>query len=193
MPHYFDAHSAKGGKTIPIVFTARGREFHAHGSSDVFSKDSLDTGTRVLVEHMIVQSKQRVLDLGCGWGPVGLVVKSTWPDVELVMSDINPKAVSLSKKNLSSDEVVFVVSDGFEHIEGAFDIILLNPPYAAGRQVCYRLIDESFEHLQTHGKLHVVARHQKGGAMLLKHMEELFSTCETIAKKGGFRVYVGTK
>lgn len=193
--HYFDQQQSSPLRPQKISFSVLGREFSATTGSGTFSRDGLDNATRLLIETCSLRGDERVLDLGCGWGPVGLALKSAHPGISLVMSDVNRRAVMLSRQNMAdaSLEADIVVSDGFERLKGPFETILLNPPYAAGRDVCYGLIDASFEHLCSGGRLLLVARHQKGGKMLQRHIEEVFGSAQTLAKKGGFRVYEGSR
>jgi len=195
LAHYYDQEQRGPLREQAVSFNARGRSFSAVTANGVFSKGSLDNGTSLLIEKASLPVSGRVLDLGCGWGPVGLVVKSLHPSLEVVMGDVNRRAVTLVRKNLerAGVEAVVVLSDGFSNLSGSFDAVLLNPPYAAGRDVCFRLIEESYEHLEEGGSLQLVARHKKGGAMLEKKMEEIFGNVDVLGKGGGFRVYRSVK
>ena len=86
-----------------------------------------------------------------------------------------------------------VKSDLFSNLPDHFDCILLNPPMAAGRQLCFKMIEESFNHLNKGGNLQLVARQKKGGEMLSKKINEVFGNMNTVAKKSGFRIYMGVK
>jgi len=130
--------------------------------------------------------------LGCGYGAIGIAIKKCLPKTEVTMTDINERAVSLAKKNAERNRVGVKVSSGdlYEPIgEEKFDVILVNPPYVAGREFCYKIIEESIKHLNPKGSLQLVARHNKGGAMLEKKMLEVFENVNTLAKKAGYRVY----
>jgi 16S rRNA (guanine1207-N2)-methyltransferase len=196
MTHYYDETQNAPSHEQEVSFTVRGRAFRAVTDAGVFSKDGLDAATRLLLESCEgIAEGSRVLDLGCGWGPVGLVLKSVFPSIILTMTDVNTRALELSRKNLKRAHLdgTVIQSDGFATLDGEFDVILSNPPMAAGRETCYRMLSESYTHLATSGSLYVVARHQKGGAMLEKHLEGLAGSVETLAKGGGFRVYKATK
>lgn len=195
LAHYYDEEQQGPVREREVSFTARGRSFTAVTANGVFSKDSLDNGTALLIEKALLPEDGRVLDLGCGWGAVGLVVKSLHPGLEVVMSDVNRRAVSLARKNLEKAgvEAEVVVSDGFSNLKGFFDAVLLNPPYAAGRDVCFRLIQESSDNLDSDGSLQLVARHKKGGAALEKKMKEVFGNVDVLGRGGGFRVYRSRK
>lgn len=193
MPHYYDSDN-RSEKFFTIRFRSRNREFVALSSGAVFSKDGLDRGTSLLIEVADISNGDKVCDLGCGWGPVTLVLKDFFPDSEFVMIDVNPQALLLARKNLAGrDGVRIVKSDVFSSVDEFFDVILTNPPYAAGRSKCYEFITQSFAHLRKGGSLQLVARHNKGGAMLEKKMNEVFGNVSVLGKKGGFRVYKSVK
>ena len=159
--------------------------------SGVFSTDKIDTGSNLLIETAIDFKKRNILDLGCGWGAVGLVFKSVNKLANVTLSDVNERAVASAKMNAKQNnlEVKVIKSDGFEKISDFFDLILLNPPQSAGLDVCKRLIQESKAHLNEHGSLLVVARHNKGGSRLADFMESVFGNVEHRAKQSGYRVY----
>lgn len=195
MPHYYDEEQLGPLRPQQVSFSVLGRSFSVTTGSGTFSKDGLDKATSLLIESCDLRGDERVLDLGCGWGAVGIALKTVHKDVSVVMSDVNKRAVMLAKQNLEKNgiEADVRVSFAFEKIPESFNVILTNPPYAAGRKVCYQFIEESFAHLEKNGAFLLVARHQKGGKMLEAKIEDIFGNVETLAKKGGFRVYKGVK
>jgi 16S rRNA G1207 methylase RsmC len=160
-------------------------------ASGLFSKDHIDKGSRLLIKKANIKPGQKILDLGCGYGIVGIVIKKK-NDVLIEFSDINSRAVSVTKKNLELHKIKAKVyhCDGFEKIKSKYDIILLNPPQTAGKKVCQKLILDSKDHLNPNGSIQVVARHNKGGKSLSAFMEEIFGNVDEIAKGSGFRVYL---
>lgn len=191
MAHYYDQGQSSPLRPAMVTFMARGQRFSATTWSGVFSREGLDRGTEALLKYGDWPSEGTVLDLGCGWGAVALTVKTLSPSLRVTASDVNERAVKLTRKNLADNgfsDVDVVRSDGLEKL-GEYECILFNPPYAAGRSVCFSLIDESHEHLSVGGSLQLVARHQKGGAALEKHMQEVFGNVTTLGKQGGFRIY----
>ncbi|MGM5485182.1 MAG: class I SAM-dependent methyltransferase [Nanobdellota archaeon] len=191
MPHYFDEEQNSPINKKRISVRLRGRSFEFITANGVFSKDRVDIGTRILIENAGV--KGRLLDLGCGYGPVGITFAREGHEV--VMTDINSRAVGLAKKNIKLNSVEAKVSkgDAFANVEGKFDTILLNPPQHAGKDLCIRMIRESSDHLSHGGSLQIVARSKKGGKSLKKAMEEVFSSVEILARSKGFHVYMGVK
>jgi len=139
-----------------------------------------------------------ILDLGCGYGIIGISIKKHYPQLNMTMIDINDRAIQLSKKNCDENdaECLVIKSNIFANPvldDKRFDIILTNPPFSAGKKVCIEFIEQSFKHLNPEGILEVVAPHNKGGESLKKAMQDTFGNVEELVKKRGYRVYVSTK
>jgi 16S rRNA (guanine1207-N2)-methyltransferase len=116
----------------------------------------------------------------------------------MTLSDINERAISLSRQNCNENSVecTVVKSDIFSSskISGEnFDAILTNPPFSAGKKTCMEFISQSFKHLKPNGSLQLVAPHNKGGASLKKFMMEVFGNVGELTKKSGYRVYISRK
>ena len=195
-PHYFSENP--GGKDIlfKIRVHVRGLKLEIYSAPGIFSHQKLDFGTRVLIENMIITDNSKVLDLGTGYGIVGIVYGLLSPSSSVTMVDINERAVKVAKlnvKTLGLKNCKVLKSNLFEKIPEKFDNILVNPPISAGLKVCYKLIEESIEHLNKGGLFQLVARHKKGGRRLMEKIIELAGNCEVIAKSGGFWVYVAKK
>lgn len=196
MSHYFSEQQDSAMKYYDIEINLFGDVFNIVSAPGIFSAKHLDKGTELLIKNAVVEKGWRVLDLGCGYGPVGIAIARKYPGTTVVMSDINKRAVKMSRLNVDTmglDNAEVVHSDKFEHISGKFDTVLLNPPQTAGKQVCFDMIEGSREHIKKGGLLQVVARHNKGGKTLSDKMKDVFGNVEDAAKKGGFRVYVSTR
>ena len=196
MTHYFDRQQSGPANEIkiPVRFAARTYEFIS--ASGLFSRDHIDFATKTLIAAADLTNAKTVLDLGCGWGAVAVILALSNPDKEFAAVDMNDHAVSITKKNARLHRVKINVlqSNIFDRIEDSlFDCILTNPPYVAGREVCFKFITESFEHLNKNGSLQLVARHNKGGKILSQKMEETFGNMEVLDRSGGFRVYKSIK
>ncbi|MBI2652996.1 class I SAM-dependent methyltransferase [Candidatus Woesearchaeota archaeon] len=195
MEHYYsrEQKSLLNIKKIRQKIKNIGFEFYT--ASGVFSKDRIDLGTLVLAENMIVAKNQKVLDVGCGIGILGIVAAKLF-NSDAVMSEINKRAVMLAKMNIKLNNVKAEIYQGnlYEKIkDNEFDIILSNPPQTAGKEVCFQLIEQSKKYLKRNGGLQLVARHNKGGRTLSKKMEEVFGNVKVIAKKSGYWVYMSVK
>jgi len=196
MPHYYSERQDSKLNLIKIRIRLENLDFELYSASGVFSKEKLDKGTEVLIENCILKREWEVLDLGCGIGVVGISVKLLYPETKVLMSDINERAVMLSKKNIEKlklENIDAIKSDIFSDIKKEFDAILVNPPQTAGKEVCFKIIEESLNHLKKRGLLQLVARHKKGGVSLKEKMLSVFGNVKETAKESGFRVYVSEK
>ena len=195
MPHYYD--EEQEGPLLPyrIEVKARGLSFAIWSAKGTFSKDELDQGTKLLIDTCVLAPGWIVHDLGCGIGVVAVMVKKSEPTCHVIASDISKRAIELTQKNAGeyAPDIVVRHSDGYVHIPESFDTVLFNPPYVAGRETIYRLIDEAYAHLRPGGLLQLVARHNKGGETLKKRLYELFGNVDDTRRASGFRVYVARK
>jgi 16S rRNA (guanine1207-N2)-methyltransferase len=194
MPQYFEEQE---GPLVPhcIRVKARGIGLELWSGNGMFSKDELDTGTKLLIDECTLEPGWHVHDLGCGIGVVGVLIWKSEPTCTVLCSDVSSRAIELTKRNvgLHAPNIIVRQSDGYAAIPEIFDTVLLNPPYVAGRQVIYRLIDEAHEHLRPGGLLQLVARHNKGGETLKKRMIEVFGNCDDVNRRNGFRIYISRR
>lgn len=196
MEHYYAEDPKSELKVKRAVFKLKSnRTYHFQTPSGVFSFGEIDKATRILIEHAVISGK-RLLDLGCGYGAIGVVLKGEYPDLEVFMSDVNSRAVEFAKINAKNNNVEVITKHGafFDPWQNeTFDVILMNPPMAAGKRVVLRLISESFEHLNEKGSLQIVAYHNKGGSYIRRAMMEVFRNVEDLYKEGGVRIYRSIK
>lgn len=192
--YYYTQEPASAHKERSITARALGLTLSFETDAGVFSKNELDPGSRLLIESMGALSG-RVLDLGCGWGPVGTFLSLANPQAQLVMSDVNERALDLARRNLKNNgaKAEVVASDGFAALEGAFDHVVTNPPIRAGKALIYGLFDTAHERLREGGALTIVIRKQQGAPSALKHLQETFGNAEVIAKGGGYWIIRSVK
>lgn len=189
--HYFTKKPSSFLNLTKIKVVISGVQYEFFSGSGVFSKSKVDFGSRVLAENMSIKENDDVLDLGCGIGVIGRVAREKTKG-KVVLSDVNKRAVKLSKMNMKGlDNVEVFQGNMYENLKDMkFDVILLNPPQTAGKKVCLTLIAKAKEYLKTGGSLQVVARHNKGGETLSLYMKEVYGNLETLVKEGGYRVYL---
>ncbi|MDP2749617.1 MAG: methyltransferase [Nanoarchaeota archaeon] len=209
--HYYS--EVQSGKIVRSQIKAKllGNDLLFNSSSGVFSKEHVDKGTQILIENSIIKDGWIVLDLGAGIGVVGIAVAKKY-DCQVCMIEINKRAYDLSRENIRlnklSEKILALQGNLYEPIEKKgveksfgkgfekgveFDTILLNPPQSAGKDICIKMIEGAINHLKKGGILQIVARHNKGGETLSKHMEQVFGNVSEIAKKSGFRVYISER
>ena len=186
--HYYTQNPTSLSNEREFKLSFMDAEYRFIYDNGVFSKGELDEGTALMLEA-IDEVHGEVLDLGCGWGAVGTILGKRFEDARITMSDINERALDLSRKNLAMNGVKnarVVFSDGFDNIESTFDFIITNPPIRAGKQVIYSMFDEAIKRLNTNGKLILVIRKQQGALSALKHLE--YANARIISKHKGFMV-----
>ena len=193
MPHYYSEKQTSPLRLCKIKSAIMGKVFEFYSGSGVFSKKKVDNGTRVLVENCIVKNNWKVLDLGCGYGVIGVVIGKMFPKTIILMVDVNKRALKLAKMNIelhNIENAEVKYSNLYSTVKGKFNTIIVNPPITAGRKLCFRIIEEAKEHLEKNGLLQLIARHRKGGKILGEKMLEVFGNMEEKAKSGGYRLYI---
>lgn len=187
--HYYTENPNSAHDERRIALRALGNDLTFVTDAGVFSRDGLDRGTEVLLEAL-PPLEGRVLDLGCGWGAMGVALGKRYPALDIVMTDINSRAVELARRNLAENGVTAAVlqGDGFDAVEGRFDAIVTNPPIRAGKAVIYGLFARARDYLEPDGALYVVIRKQQGAPSALKYLKEIYSRAETVDRASGFHV-----
>ncbi|HAV21288.1 MAG: class I SAM-dependent methyltransferase [Bacillota bacterium] len=193
--HYFTEKPGSQRAIKEISVEIRGIPFIFRTDRGVFSRGKLDRGTRLLIDAMDLDGANQILDLGCGYGPIGIVAAKLAPESEVIMVDVNERACELARENAVLNRVAntkVLCGDGFRPVRGMrFDLVLCNPPIRAGKSVVFSLIAEAREFLKPGGSLLVVARTKQGSKSILKHMSEVFDVALEIEKGGGYRVMKG--
>lgn len=162
----------------------------------VFSKKQVDFGSNVLIKSLPPLSGQ-VLDLGCGYGPIGISIAKLNPEAFVTMVDINKRAVELARQNIELNNITnakAIQSDGFHAIAGnIYDAIVTNPPIRAGKKIVYDLFEKSIDHLQEGGNFYAVIQKKQGAKSAMEKLQSIYGNCEAIEKKGGYWVLKSTK
>jgi 16S rRNA (guanine1207-N2)-methyltransferase len=157
----------------------------------VFSKTGVDYGTLVLLESCEKENLHgEILDMGCGYGAIGIVLKGLVPSAHVTCADVNPRACELTAINAEKNElpVEVLVSDGYAAVEGSFDAIVTNPPIRAGKKVIYPMFEDAFAHLHAGGIFLAVIRRAQGAESAQKKLLEVFGNCEIISRDRGYWV-----
>ncbi|RCX14005.1 16S rRNA (guanine1207-N2)-methyltransferase [Fontibacillus phaseoli] len=175
----------------------RGQAFCFISDAGVFSKGGVDYGSRVLIDAMEVPVDARVLDVGCGYGPIGLSAALLASRGHVTMIDVNGRAVELAKENATANRITNVTvlqSDLFAELgEEKFDIVLTNPPIRAGKEIVHTIFEGAFERLRDGGSLWIVIQKKQGAPSAKQKLESLFDSVEEVTKDKGYRIYKATK
>ncbi|MBE5783685.1 MAG: class I SAM-dependent methyltransferase [Clostridiales bacterium] len=188
--HYYTSSPTSEHRYAPCDYEYRGCPLHFTTDAGVFSRGEVDFGTDVLLNALPDSLYGRVLDLGCGWGAVGVSVGKRWPGCTVVMGDVNERALSLASQNARKNGVTAqtVQSDGLTNIPGEFDFVITNPPIRAGKQVIYGMFRDCAGKLKENGEMYLVIRKQQGAESAIKYLKTIFDEVDTIEKSGGFWV-----
>lgn len=174
--------------------------FYFYTSNSVFSKKGVDFGSMVLIETVVKENENfsgTILDLGCGYGPIGVMLAKLIENANVTMSDVNERALELAKMNAEENKVKTRVktlsSSAFENINENFDMIVTNPPIRAGKDVVFSFYEGAYEHLNKGGHLYVVIQKKQGAPSTKEKLESLFGNCETAEKKSGYFIFRAEK
>ena len=187
---YYTAEPTCASNPVPCDFTYRGHSLSFMTDAGVFSRGELDQGTRLLLDAL-PELSGNVLDLGCGWGAIGVSLAKANPACKVVMADVNRRALALAGENLKGNGVSArcVESDGMAALNGMrFDTVVTNPPIRAGKQVIYRMFADAARSLNPGGALYLVIRKQQGAESCIRYLKGLYAQVDKIDKSGGFWV-----
>lgn len=189
--HYFSRDPKSGSAPEKASYDYMGRHFVFHTDSGVFSKGKVDRGTDLLLEALEHVSSDAFMDMGCGFGPVGICYKAVHPETTVYMGDVNSRACELARRNAEENRVEADVrqTDGFEAFSNmSFDCIAMNPPIRAGKEVLRKLMAEAHGALTQNGSLYIVIRTKQGAGSMRDYLEALFGNCEDVERGSGYRV-----
>jgi 16S rRNA (guanine1207-N2)-methyltransferase len=195
-PDYYFSAEPTSKERFGLVRTALcGRSFEFLTASSVFSKRRIDPGTRLLIESMALPKMGSVLDIGCGYGAVGIVAASLNSKLNVVMTDVNARAVRLAKKNLELNNIANAeVRYGFlyEPVEDLmFNCVLSNPPVSAGMNTVRDIVKGAAKVMTDKAAFQMVIRSKIGAKTLPCLFREVFGNCSVLARESGFRVLMG--
>lgn len=185
MSHYYlNDPNLKSDKRI-ITYEYYGKELKFYSDLGVFSKNKIDRGTDILLNTLELEGK-KILDLGCGIGAIGVALASRNKMLDVISTDVNERALALAKENYELNDIknycVFK-SDGYENIKGSFDLIVLNPPIRAGKQIVDKLVLGAINYLNPNCYIWIVIRKSQGAPSLITRMEAVYQEVEIVKKK----------
>lgn len=197
MNHYFTDNRQLAQNRKEITFRFSCFNFSFITDNGVFSKEYVDYGSMIFLEALEKEKLgNNLLDVGCGYGTLGVVLKKMNPASKVTMVDVNPRALELAAINAEKNEVEADIreSDIYENVsEDNFTDIITNPPIRAGKAVIYKIFEEAYEHLEDGGHLYVVIRKQHGALSAQKKIASVFGNCDIIHKDRGYFVLKSKK
>ena len=197
--HYFTNKPNTESEQSAWTYKLRGHTFKFVTDLGVFSKKTVDFGSRLLIETIDLDTMVEgdILDVGCGYGPMGLSLAKEDSERTVEMVDVNERALGLAKQNASNNRIGNVkihVSDIYQQVEGdSFAAIISNPPIRAGKKVVHEILTGSFPRLKSQGTLTIVVQKKQGAPSAKEKMEETFGNVKVITKDKGYWIIQSTK
>ncbi|AEV70311.1 class I SAM-dependent methyltransferase [Acetivibrio clariflavus] len=195
MEHYYSQKPSVAHNENKIHFKVKDFQLEFITDAGVFSKKRVDFGSNLLI-NSVPQTSGKILDLGCGYGVIGISLSLLNPSSEVTMVDINERAVELANRNIELNNIKnaqAIQSDGFEKVSGNFDVIVSNPPIRAGKKVIYPLFEQSIDYLNANGSIYLVIQKKQGAKSALEKLESIYGNCEVIIKDAGYWILKSTK
>ncbi len=198
MPQYFDNNEELSHDFHQYSFSILGEEFSFISDSGVFCKDGLDDGSRLLLETIAkTDLGNSILDMGCGIGPIGLLLAHFDKNRHVTLVDVNRRALDCAKQNAAklglSSRVDIFESDVYSNINSSFSTIVTNPPIRAGKKVTYAMYAGAISHLNEGGQLILVIRKQQGASSCQEYLKTIFKEVEVVKSKKGYRILIAKK
>ena len=198
--HYYTKNPETESKETSWTFPLRGREFRFISDSGVFSKRTVDFGSHLLIESFRLNEEVAgdILDVGCGYGPMGLALAHAYPARLVEMVDVNERALSLARRNAEANNIRNVKvyeSNTYDQVpqERQFAAIVSNPPIRAGKQVVHCILSEAHTHLLLGGTLTVVIQKKQGAPSAQQKMLDVFGNVAVIARDKGYWIIQSVK
>jgi 16S rRNA (guanine1207-N2)-methyltransferase len=195
--HYYTSKPGAAHEEQEFSFVLQGHEMRFLTDAGVFSRNRVDFGSLLLIETMRIARDARVLDVGCGYGPIGLTAAKLAVDGKVTMIDVNERAVELARRNAEKNGIRNVdirVSDVYSAVQGeTFDVILTNPPIRAGKEIVHRIFTEGHALLSDGGEIWVVIQKKQGAPSALKKLQEVYREVEEVDRDKGYHIFRAVK
>ena len=198
MSHYFKDDPNLASNIKQINFEVNGISMQLLTDNGVFSKNKVDEGSLAFLKVLLpLNLGNNILDLGCGYGTIGLTLAIAKKEARVTLADINPRALHMCRRNAEllnlSQRVTILQSDIYEKIEGRYDSIVINPPIRAGKAVTYRMYEEAKQYLIDGGSLLIVIRKAQGADSASKYIESIFGNIRLLDRHKGYHIYQAIK
>ena len=197
MSHYYQFDDSVGTKKRNLELFILGEKINFISDNGVFSNKEIDYGSFLLIKELLNQPFcETLLDVGCGYGVIGLTLKHFKKVEYLEIVDINPRAVELAQINLkllNLKNVNIYQNDCLDNIQVNFDRIAINPPIRAGKKVIYKMFEQAYERLNSSGELWIVIKKDLGAPSALNKLISLNFKTKIILKNKGYWIIQAKK
>lgn len=189
---YFEAEPVAASSPRTVVVEIDGMQLSFTTDSGVFSPGRLDAGTRLLLAEAppLASGDRRVLDLGCGWGPIACVTALRSPAAEVLAVDVNERALALTARNAAACGATNVTVAHPDAVDPGrrFDRILCNPPIRIGKPALHELLAFWLDRLGPGGRAHLVVQRHLGSDSLARWLADRGHQVTRLASKSGYRI-----
>ena len=198
--HYYTKNPESISQQKHWTYRLKGNTLSFTSDNGVFSKHTVDFGSELLVESYDIPEqfqKASLLDIGCGYGTMGLAYGKAYPELSIEMIDVNERALVLAQENAKKNGIHNVdihESNLYDSVKKSqYEIIISNPPIRAGKIVVHTILEKAYDYLTENGQLVIVIQKKQGAPSAQKKMEEVFGNCERIQWDKGYWILVSTK
>lgn len=200
--HYFEDNTELAHDYHTLNFDYAGEKLQFKTDRGVFSREAIDYGSRVLLEAVrdeleALEETQQLLDVGCGYGAMGLSLAKKFPDLRVDMVDVSERALDLARDNAETNRIPNVTiqtSDGYDQVEKKdYQHIISNPPIRAGKKVVHRILTEAKDYLVVGGKVTVVIQKKQGAPSAKQKMQETYGNVSELTRQKGYWILQSEK
>lgn len=196
--HYYSRQQNVESNPVFIEAYIKGHHYNFKTDTGVFSKSKIDFGSKLLIENILIPNLPGpILDVGCGYGPIGITIARENSTRTIHMIDINERALSLATENAALNDVTNVKiyeSDRLTKVtEKEFAAIITNPPIRAGKTIVFDIYRQAYDLLVNDGELWVVIQKKQGAQSTLKFLKEKYNEVEVVKKAKGYFIIVARK
>ena len=196
--HYFLPNEHKADDYFTFNYNYLGRTYKFTSCDDVFSKNEIDEGSKILVDTIIKNSSDytgEVLDICCGYGAISVLLDAHI-NATFDMCDISPLAIDLCKINVKNNckncKEIFI-SDMWQNVDKTYDVIVSNPPIKTGKKVLMEFLSGLNNHLKDGGKVVIVIKKNLGADSTKKYLIDIFNNCEVLERHKGYYILQSIK
>ncbi|WP_096155989.1 MULTISPECIES: class I SAM-dependent methyltransferase [Bacillus] len=196
--HYYTNNPSVESNRQSFDFMLNETKFSFITDAGVFSKKEIDFGSRLLIETFVSpETDGGILDVGCGYGPIGISIAKRYNDKQITMVDVNERALQLATENAEKNQVKNVTvlkSFIYESVQNnKYAAILSNPPIRAGKKVVHEILENAFDRLVDKGELWIVIQKKQGAPSAIDKLTDVFDEVEVVVKKKGYYIIKAKK